>query len=67
MTDNQLQNFLEIATEAALAAGSVLKSFCGKLEKIQEKGRSGDLVTEADKASEAVILEILCRHVPHHA
>ncbi|MEG3898377.1 MULTISPECIES: inositol monophosphatase family protein [unclassified Microcoleus] len=66
MTDNQLQNFLEIATEAALAAGSVLKSFCGKLENIQEKGRSGDLVTEADKASEAVILEILGRHVPDH-
>jgi myo-inositol-1(or 4)-monophosphatase len=66
MTDNQLQNFLEIATEAALAAGSVLQSFCGKLENIQEKGRSGDLVTEADKASEAVILEILSRHVPDH-
>ena len=66
MTNNQLQNFLEIATEAALAAGSVLQSFCGKLEEIQEKGRSGDLVTEADKASEAVILEILGRHVPDH-
>ena len=66
MTDNQLQNFLEIATEAALAAGAVLQSFCGKLEEIQEKGRSGDLVTEADKASEAVILEILGRHVPDH-
>ncbi|MEG3939129.1 MULTISPECIES: inositol monophosphatase family protein [unclassified Microcoleus] len=67
MTDNQLQNYLEIATEAALAAGAVLQSFCGKLENIQEKGRSGDLVTEADKASEAVILEILGRHVPEHA
>jgi myo-inositol-1(or 4)-monophosphatase len=66
MTNNQLQNFLEIATEAALAAGAVLQSFCGKLEEIQEKGRSGDLVTEADKASEAVILEILGRHVPDH-
>ena len=66
MIDNQLQNFLEIATEAALAAGAVLQSFCGKLEEIQEKGRSGDLVTEADKASEAVILEILGRHVPDH-
>ncbi|TAE52374.1 MAG: inositol monophosphatase, partial [Oscillatoriales cyanobacterium] len=31
MIDNQLQNYLEIATEAALAAGSVLQSFCGKL------------------------------------
>lgn len=67
MTNNELQNLLEIATEAALAAGAVLQFFCGKLEEIQEKGRSGDLVTEADKASEAVILEILSRHVPDHA
>lgn len=63
----QLQSFLDIATEAALAAGTVLQSYWGKLEDIQEKGRPGDLVTEADKASEAVILQILERHFPDHA
>ena len=63
----QLQSFLDIATEAALAAGAVLQSYWGKLEDVQEKGRPGDLVTEADKASEAVVLKILERHFPNHA
>lgn len=66
MTTDQLQNFLEIATEAALAAGAVLESFWGKLENIQEKGRPGDLVTEADQASEVALLDVLRRHFPHH-
>ncbi|AKG20123.1 inositol monophosphatase family protein [Calothrix sp. 336/3] len=65
---HNLQIFLDIATEAALAAGAVLQNYLGKVEDdITEKGRSGDLVTIADKASEAVILEYLDRHFPHHA
>lgn len=63
---NELQIFLDIATEAALAAGAVLQGFWGKLEEIHEKGRPGDLVTEADKAAEVAILEVLQRHVPEH-
>jgi myo-inositol-1(or 4)-monophosphatase len=63
---DQLQTFLDIATEAALAGGAVLQAHLGKLEAVQEKGRPGDLVTEADKASEAVILELLHRHFPDH-
>ena len=66
-SSEQLQIFLEIATEAALTASAVLQSYLGKLEDISEKGRSGDLVTAADKASEAVILEVLQRHFPSHA
>ena len=62
----QLQQFLEVATEAALAAGEVLQSYWGKLEVIEEKGRPGDLVTEADKASEVEILAVLRRHLPDH-
>lgn len=61
-----LQIFLDVATEAALAAGAVLQASLGRLEQITEKGRPGDLVTEADKASEVAILEILCRHFPDH-
>ncbi len=64
MSKNELQFFLEIATLAAQAGGAVLKSYLGNLQDIQEKGRSGDLVTEADKASEAEILAVLERHVP---
>jgi myo-inositol-1(or 4)-monophosphatase len=63
----QLQIFLDVATEAALAAGAVLQSYLGQLEEIGEKSRAGDLVTVADKASEAVVLEILQRHFPNHA
>ncbi|ALF54033.1 inositol monophosphatase [Nostoc piscinale CENA21] len=64
----QLQIFLDIATEAALAAGAVLQGYLGKLEDaVTEKGRPGDLVTAADKASEAVVLEVLHRHLPQHS
>lgn len=66
MTDVQLKIFLDIATEAALAAGAVLQAYWGNLEEVQEKGRPGDLVTEADKAAEKAILEVLQRHVPDH-
>lgn len=67
MTSENLQIFLEIATEAALAAGAVLQGYWGNLDAITEKGRPGDLVTVADKASEAVILEVLGRHLPSHS
>ncbi|MBD2383859.1 inositol monophosphatase family protein [Cylindrospermum sp. FACHB-282] len=63
-----LQIFLDIATEAALAAGVVLQDYFGKLEgAIIEKGRPGDLVTAADKASEKLILEVLHCHLPEHS
>jgi myo-inositol-1(or 4)-monophosphatase len=68
MTPNssQLQIFLDIATEAVLAAGVILRDFLGNIETIEEKGRPGDLVTEADKTAEAAVLEVLKRHVPDH-
>ncbi len=64
---SQLSGFLEIATEAAIAAGKVLLSYLGNIGTATQKGRPGDLVTVADKASEAVVLEILQRHFPTHA
>ena len=57
---------LAIATEAALEVGLILKQYWGKLQHITEKSHPGDLVTEADKASEARILEILREKVPDH-
>lgn len=63
-TDHALQTWLEIATEAALSAGSVLRHYWGNLREIQEKGRSGDLVTEADKAAESAVMAVLKRHLP---
>jgi myo-inositol-1(or 4)-monophosphatase len=66
-SSTQLQTFLDIATEAALAGGAVLQAYAGNLEEIREKGRPGDLVTEADKAAEESILAVINRHFPDHA
>jgi myo-inositol-1(or 4)-monophosphatase len=63
----QLQIFLDIATEAAMAAGAILRAYWGNLEAVEEKGRPGDLVTVADKDAEAAILKVLRRHVPEHS
>ena len=62
----ELQIFLDVATESVLAAGAVLKERWGKLNDIKEKGRPGDLVTEADKLAEAEVLKVLQRHLPQH-
>lgn len=66
-TPLELEIFLDIATEAALAAGTIFQAYWGKLETVEEKGRPGDLVTAADKAAEAEILKVLRRHVPEHS
>ncbi len=63
----KLQIFLDIATEAAMSAGAILKQYWGNLSAIEEKGRPGDLVTEADKKSEEEILKVLGRHLPDHS
>src|SRR4028119_2128507 len=66
-TAEQLQIFLDVATEASMAAGAILQAYWGKLEAVEEKGRPGDLVTVADKDAEAAILKVLRRHVPEHS
>ena len=63
----ELQHFLDVATEAAQAGGAELQRFWGQLSHVQEKGRSGDLVTEADKASEVAVLTILRQKLGDHA
>ena len=61
-----LNIFLDIASEAALAGGGELAKYWGNLENIREKGRPGDLVTEADAAAEQQVLNIIQRHFPQH-
>jgi myo-inositol-1(or 4)-monophosphatase len=65
-SQSDLEIFLDIASEAVLAAGIILKRNLGKLKNIQEKGR-GDLVTEVDKEAEEEIIKVLKRHFPNHA
>lgn len=62
--ESDLQRWLDSATEAALAAGAVLQHYWGNLTTIDEKGRSGDLVTEADRGAEAAVMAVLERHLP---
>ncbi|MCA1995510.1 MAG: inositol monophosphatase [Coleofasciculus sp. S288] len=66
-TPEQLEIFLDIATEAAMVAGAILQNYWGALEAFEEKGRPGDLVTVADKDAEAAILKVLRRHFPNHS
>ena len=60
-----IQQFLTVATQAAQAGGEILQNFWGKLENVQEK-TPGNLVTEADTASERVVLDILKTAFPEH-
>ena len=66
MSPTPLNLFLDVATEAALAAGAILQNYWGNLEEVREKGRPGDLITEADGAAEAEVLKVLTRHFPDH-
>ncbi|NJO19676.1 MAG: inositol monophosphatase, partial [Spirulinaceae cyanobacterium RM2_2_10] len=67
MQSEQLLIWLDIASEAALAAGALVRDRWGKVESIREKGQAGDLVTEVDQAAEAILLAVLGRHLPDHA
>ncbi|MFQ4139530.1 inositol monophosphatase family protein [Nodosilinea sp. PGN35] len=63
-SESDLQRWLDSATEAALSAGAVLQHYWGNLTTIDEKGRSGDLVTEADRSAERAVMAVLERHLP---
>lgn len=59
-------NYLDLATHAALKAGEILKKHWGKLVHIQEKTTPGDLVTEADRESEDLIIKMISKEYPSH-
>ncbi len=58
---------LEVAIEAATAAGKYLKQNVGKIQSIERKmGQEKNLVTEIDKGSEEKIISYLRGHFPTH-
>ncbi|MGV3625808.1 MAG: inositol monophosphatase family protein [Archangium sp.] len=57
----------ELAEAIAREAGAVLKDRFEKTRSVEFKGRDTDLVTDADHASEALILARLASEVPTHA
>ncbi len=64
--DTSTQNNLaEIARAASNRGGAVLMNHYGRLSRIENKGRVGDLVTNADVAAEQVVLEFLREQTPH--
>jgi myo-inositol-1(or 4)-monophosphatase len=58
--------FLEVAIEAAREAGGILLAEFDRPQKIGYKGEV-DLVTEADRRSEAAVVSRLRSHFPKHA
>ena len=64
LSSAELAELAETARLAAEAGGKVLEGHFGRLERIREKGRAGDLVTEADEAAEAAVLAVLAARSP---
>lgn len=58
-------SFVEVGTEIAREAGALLADFFEKRVKFELKGEH-DLVTEADRASEKLIVQRLGEHFPSH-
>ena len=64
LSSGELEQLTEVARRAAEAGGEQLRQHFGCLEQVREKGRSGDLVTEADHAAEAAVLALLEAETP---
>jgi myo-inositol-1(or 4)-monophosphatase len=60
----EIERLLDVARRAAESGGVQLKAHFGRLEQVREKGRNGDLVTEADLAAEAAVLGLLQAGTP---
>jgi myo-inositol-1(or 4)-monophosphatase len=59
-----IEQLVDVARRAAEAGGVQLQGHFGRLEQVREKGRCGDLVTEADLASEHAVLTVLEAETP---
>ena len=63
----QLEQLAQIAKSSAERGGQELMRHYGRLSTVQSKGRAGDLVTNADLAAEAIVLEALRNETPEIA
>src|SRR5579871_1260013 len=61
-----MSSYLETAAEIAREAGALLSSFAERLIGFELKGEF-DLVTEADRTSERLVVERLRAHFPSHS
>jgi myo-inositol-1(or 4)-monophosphatase len=60
----ELERLAAVAREAAQAGAAVLRRHVGQLGEVREKGSAGNLVTAADLAAEAAVLEVLKQQTP---
>ena len=58
--------YLSIAVEAGRQAGNLLLDYSSKQREIRFKGEA-ELVTDADTASEQLIVQVITDHFPNHA
>ena len=58
--------FVDVASSIAREAGALISEYRRKGIGFELKGKH-DLVTEADRASEKLIVEGLAKHFPSHA
>ncbi|MCI0422827.1 MAG: inositol monophosphatase [Acidobacteria bacterium] len=61
-----MRDYLEVAVEAAKLGGEVLKQSYGQVKKIEYKGEI-NIVTNVDKRSEILIVELLNSRFPTHS
>lgn len=64
LPDAELLSLLAVARQAAEAGAIPLRQLFGRLDRVQEKGAAGNLVTEADLAAETAVLDTLARATP---
>jgi myo-inositol-1(or 4)-monophosphatase len=61
-----MRDYLDVAVEAAKLGGEVLKQSYGQVKKIEYKGEI-NIVTEVDKRSEKLIVDLLTSRFPKHS
>ena len=65
MTTSEAEALLAVARRAAEAGAQQLRHFDGKSFTVRSKGRQGDLITDADEAAEAAVLDVLRQDTPN--
>lgn len=65
-TDDELENALGIAKEAAQSVGDPLRKLHGQVESITVKTDKADIVTEADHQADRIITTVIENEFPDH-
>ncbi|ABX08793.1 inositol monophosphatase family protein [Prochlorococcus marinus] len=65
LDNSDLYSLLEIGKNAAQQGGELLMKYYGDINSIKNKGRKGDLVTNADIESEQLIIKLLRKETPN--